>query len=135
MKKAVLDTNVLVSGIFWRGKPNHLLERMLALDVEISASPKMLAEYVDVIDKMAGKRDARQLAERWSERLFGRLRMVDVPAKFKACRDPKDNMFVDCALASGTVIIVSGDDDLLSLQGIVKGVKFLTVEQAIALLK
>ena len=34
------------------------------------------------------------------------------------CRDPHDVKFISCALSSNTKIIVSGDKDLLELDGI-----------------
>ena len=44
---------------------------------------------------------------------------------FRLCRDPKDNMFLDCAVAGGAKYLVSGDKDLLMLKG-VAGVKILS---------
>ena len=46
------------------------------------------------------------------------------------CRDPKDNMFLNCALAGKADFIISGDDDLLALKKvseieIIKPVHFL----------
>ena len=41
------------------------------------------------------------------------------------CRDPKDDMFLACAVTSKTKIIVSGDRDLLSVSGY-KGIEILT---------
>lgn len=33
----------------------------------------------------------------------------------RVCRDPKDNMFLECAVLAGANVVVSGDKDLLSL--------------------
>ncbi|MEI6310336.1 MAG: putative toxin-antitoxin system toxin component, PIN family [bacterium] len=46
-------------------------------------------------------------------RLRGEL--VTPQRQVSACRDPKDNKFLEAALAGGAEAIVSGDDDLLIL--------------------
>jgi predicted nucleic acid-binding protein len=38
------------------------------------------------------------------------------------CEDPDDNKFIECAIASDTKIIVSGDKHLLKIKGF-KGIK------------
>ena len=43
--KIVLDTNVLVSGIFWGGVPEKILELAISGDVEIYATEEILNEY------------------------------------------------------------------------------------------
>jgi len=40
------------------------------------------------------------------------------------CRDPHDVKFISCALSSNTKVIVSGDKDLLELNGI-SGIEIL----------
>lgn len=41
------------------------------------------------------------------------------------CRDPKDNMVIETALAAGASIVVTGDKDLLTLHQY-EGVSFIT---------
>ena len=132
MKKIILDTNVLISGIFWNGRTSQLLEHVIRHKVELVASYEMLKEYTAVINRIAGKHGKQNLTERWAVMLIEHLSLVDAPKRFKECRDHHDNMFVDCALASGARIIVTGDDDLLSLECSVKGIKFLTVDNALS---
>jgi putative PIN family toxin of toxin-antitoxin system len=135
VKRIILDTNVLISGIFWKGKTSRLLESVIKHKVELVASYEMLKEYTAVINRIAEKYNEQELGERWAVMLIEHLTLIDAPKKFKKCRDPYDNMFVDCALASGAKIIVTGDDDLLSLDGTVKGISFLTVDKALTALK
>lgn len=42
--------------------------------------------------------------------------------------DPDDNIFLECALEAKAVVIVSGDDHLLKLQGF-EGIKLLSPNQ------
>ena len=44
------------------------------------------------------------------------------------CRDPKDDMVLECAVKSGAELILSGDLDLLSLKSY-NGISILTVRQ------
>ena len=46
----------------------------------------------------------------------------------EVCRDPKDNMFLECAIAANAYYLVSGDSDLLVLEKI-KEIPIITVKQ------
>lgn len=55
---------------------------------------------------------------------------IEPTRKFTVCRDPKDDIFLDIAVAGGADVIVSGDADLLSLHPfrtipIISGAEFL----------
>lgn len=41
--------------------------------------------------------------------------MVPITQTIAACRDPKDNKFLDVAMCGGAALIVTGDRDLLEL--------------------
>ena len=43
---------------------------------------------------------------------------VPIKLQTSVCRDPDDDKFIEVALASGCKIIVSGDKDLLDINGI-----------------
>jgi len=112
--KIVLDTNVLVSGIFWGGVPEKILELAINGEVEIYATEEILNEYFRIIEKI-GKKD-KDLCSQWKMLLIQIVKIVQPINKIKICRDPKDDMFLECALSSRSKYIVSGDDDLLSLK-------------------
>jgi predicted nucleic acid-binding protein len=57
-----------------------------------------------------------------------------VPLAHSVCRDPKDDPFLECALAGGASIIVSRDRDLLGLEKPF-GIQVLTPRQFLARLK
>jgi predicted nucleic acid-binding protein len=51
---------------------------------------------------------------------------VEVSGKIQGiCRDPKDDMVLECAAVSGAEIIVSGDKDLLVLKNY-QGIRVVT---------
>lgn len=130
--KAVLDTNVLISGIFWTGNPFRILKAWQNRQFTLAISPPILEEYRRVLAEMTRKRPVSVLA--------GILELIELhsemvqPAPFAApvCSDPDDDKFLEAALAARADYVVSGDAALLrvkSYQGveIVKPARFLTI--------
>jgi len=111
--KAVLDTNTLVSGLIWHGKPEVILEKAISQDIQLYASEQILQEYFRIIEKLA-KNGPREINQ-WKMFLLDTLHIIEPNEKINACRDPKDNMFLECAVECNAKLIVSGDDDLLVL--------------------
>lgn len=53
------------------------------------------------------------------------LNIVEPRTKVMASRDPDDDKFIECAIDSGALYIISGDKDLLVLEKY-KGVTMIT---------
>ena len=117
----VVDTNVLVSGIFWAGKPRQLLELWVDNLIRLIATPQIVTEYIKVIERLQ-KYDA-ELAQQWKEFIVGNIEIINSNIDVTICRDKKDNMFLECALSCGSEYIISGDDDLLCLKEFEKVIK------------
>ena len=113
--KVVLDTNVLASGIFWGGTPLKVLDLWKKESFEVVASDLVIDEYLRTIQYLSKKMDRADLYQDWSLILPSRVSLVSVKKSFQLCRDPKDDMFIDCAVADKARFIVSGDKDLLVL--------------------
>jgi putative PIN family toxin of toxin-antitoxin system len=47
--RAVIDTNVLVSGLIWRGPPHTVLECVRTGSIDFVSSPALLAELSEVL--------------------------------------------------------------------------------------
>ena len=54
--RAVIDTNVLLAGLLWRGPPHALLEQVRAGTVSLVSSPALPAELADVIGPRSSTR-------------------------------------------------------------------------------
>lgn len=132
--KAVIDTNVLIAALLWRGSPHALLEHVRAGTVSMVSSPALLAELADVIgrakfDAILAKTDTsrecslaevRQLAE-----------VIEPPPLPKpVCRDHDDDQVLALALAAKAELIISGDDDLLSLESF-EGIAIVAPAEAV----
>lgn len=120
--KIVLDTNVLISGIFWKGLPYKILDMWAHDHVHVFASRKILEEYSEVLNRID---QSRTLAKKWQLFIVENITLVEVKEAIQLSRDPHDDKFINCALAANASYIVSGDKDLLVLKKVSK-IKIVT---------
>ncbi len=55
-----------------------------------------------------------------------KAKIVYPKKRFILCRDPKDNMLLECCFESKAHILISGDKDLLSIKDLPFKLKILT---------
>ena len=122
----VIDTNVLISGIFWSGAPRKFLSLVFRQDIKPYATIDIMAEYCRIIDKIAQKRP--DIAAKWKSQIAKVMTIIEKTETVDICRDPKDNMFLECAVAVNAYYLVSGDSDLLVLKEF-KKIPIVTVNQ------
>jgi len=131
--RAVLDTNTIVSGLGWGGPPGAVLDAALAGDFEIVTSPALLDELRRVLGYpklQAVIGDADELIE-----LVALAAIVVTPTEtVELVRDPDDDRLIEAALAAHADVIVTGDQDLLTL-GRVDQIKILTPREFVATLQ
>lgn len=131
--RAVIDTNVLISGLFWRDAPHALLEQVRVGALGLISSPALLAELADVLSR--SKFAAILVRTNTSrERVLAEVkRLAEVfepsPLLQPVCRDPDDDGLLALAIAAQADLIVSGDNDLLVLRQY-KGIPILSPAQA-----
>jgi putative PIN family toxin of toxin-antitoxin system len=135
--RAVLDTNVLISGLLWKGAPHSLLERVRDGVLTIVISPTLLSELsevlqrpkfveiferasVDVLDVLANVRRVAEIIE-------------PPPLAAPASRDIDDDAVLALAIAGQVDLIVSGDSDLRAL-GSYSGIPILGPADAMRML-
>ncbi len=53
---------------------------------------------------------------RWKTTILINTHIIEPIIETDICRDPKDNMFLECAYSCEAKYLISGDDDLLSLK-------------------
>lgn len=113
----VLDTNVVVSGIFFHGPPAFILKALFEGRFEIYATPKILEEYLRVLEEVSALKSPH-FEHQWEEILLERCHLIpDTESGIMLPRDPSDAKFLDCAIQSGADYLVSGDLDLRSFKG------------------
>ena len=117
--RVVLDTNVVMSGIFFGGLPGRLLEAWTRGRVELVLSPAILDEYRRVGAELAARYPARGEALAPVLALIAmHASVVDAaPLPERVSADPDDDKFLGAAIAAQVSIVVSGDHDLLEVSG------------------
>jgi len=115
--RIVLDTNVLISGIYFSGLPGKILQAWRSQKLQLAVSTEILEEYLNVAERLA-----TQYVNVEHEEILGLIvqntelvQSTDLPEPVS--EDPDDDKFLACALASNTNVIVSGDSDLLKVSG------------------
>lgn len=134
MIKAVLDTNVLISSIFWKGPSRHIVDLAVANKIKSVTSPEILEEIESVLyedfpqvpyDKIEGIiRDIMSHSQL----------IIPRQVTIKKLRDLKDAKIIACALGAKADYIVTGDKDLLVLAKY-EAVKILTPRSFLDLFK
>ncbi len=115
--QVVVDTNVLISAVFFGGKPGHILEAWQQKKIELVISTDMLAEYVDVLHRLSAKYpkvDVSQIITLITS--FG-LIVEARDLNEQICEDPDDDKFIAAALESSSSVIITGDMHLLDVSG------------------
>lgn len=135
--RLVLDTNTALSGLLWGGTPGSLIDMAIAGRVELASSTALLAELQGVLTraKFAGQLAKRTLIPSDLFDGYAGLTVIIAPAIIEptVLRDPPDDHVLACALAASADLVVSGDDDLLSL-GSFKGIRIVTAAEAVKLI-
>ncbi len=115
--KIVLDTNVFISGIFFGGPPSQILQSWRQAKIKIILTEEILGEYQRVGEELSAKYPSvniEAIIELFT--IFGEFVETKGIAE-SVCEDPDDNKFIECAIASQSKLIVSGDNHLLKLSG------------------
>ncbi len=119
MIAAVVDTNILVRAVIKpTGSVGPVLERLRDKDYLLIYSEPLLSEFVDVINRPRIRDKYHITPEDISTvvaLLILRGREIRSVERIEICRDPKDNMVLEAAIAGEAQVIVSGDEDLLTL--------------------
>lgn len=115
--RVVLDTNVVMSAIFFGGDPKAIVRAAVSKQIELVATKAVLAEYREVAERLHGHYHA--VSFRRPLAILESLVKLVRPATLggAVCRDPDDDAIIACALGGKAKIICSGDDDLLALNG------------------
>ena len=127
--RAVIDTNILIRALIKPGGTvGPVLARLAAGDYVLVYSEPVLAE---LMAKVALPRIGEKYAidgpiiEATLAVIALRGELVVPTRKLKVCRDPKDDMLIEAAVAGEAAFVVSGDDDLLVLKKF-EQVRFVT---------
>ena len=116
--KAVIDTQIFLRAAINR----QSLPGKLVFDLRdryiLVTSPQMMAEVTNVLSRPALRTKFKTLTDATLNGILTRIadaEIVEVTDVEAVSRDPKDDIFLACARASGANYVVSEDKDLLVL--------------------
>ena len=121
----VIDTNVWISALQFakhRGTPTLALEQAMSEDV-IATCNEIDAEIMRILTKKFSW--GQDQATSALQAILARGVRVKIRGTVKVCRDPHDDMFLECATLAKADLLVAGDKDLLSL-GVYEGTRIVT---------
>lgn len=104
----VLDTNIVASATFWRGKPAHCLEAWALGKYELAISHPILSEYEEVIMRLAQRYPEKGRTD-WLGGIKQAGHLYLSAPLVASTADPDDEMFIECAVAARADYLVTGD--------------------------
>ena len=132
--RAVIDTNVFVSGVFWKGPPHKILMAWSRGRFKLIVSPEIMEEYRRVLHDLAKRRHGINV-DRILELVGLHAQAVKAPVFARPiCFDPDDDKFLAAGLAGRASHIVTGDKALLRV-AIFQSTAIVTPAQFVRLIK
>lgn len=128
-RRFILDTNVIISALlFKKSLPRQALDKARKQGI-VLMSQSIWSEISEVVarpkfDKYLSSQE-RQLFLLVFEQA---VRFVDIKETINACRDPKDDKYLELAVNGKAECIVTGDQDLLILHPF-REIPIITVAQ------
>jgi putative PIN family toxin of toxin-antitoxin system len=126
----ILDTNVLVSGIFFKGPPFRILLAWKNNKFKLVTTHQIIEEYKRVINELSDQFPMINFSGIIEKIALNSVFSLSINLSEPICTDPDDDKFFAAAIASKTKIIVSGDKHLHYKSGyagimVVKPIDFL----------
>ena len=114
--RATFDTTIFVRSIIRkRNDANRLLSLWQEGRFVLILSQAIIDEIESVLSRPELRRKHRYTLTEVTNlvNLLHRANIGDIPSSFELCRDPNDNMFIDCAISGRVQFLVSYDNDLI----------------------
>ena len=118
--KVVLDTNVWLSGVFWKGEAFHLIQNLIDKKMELLISQDILNEIVEVLnreEKFQRFIDSRkENIEDLIRKILSVSTLIETKTKLQIVKDdPKDDIILEIALDGKAGYIVTYDHHLINM--------------------
>ena len=127
--RVVFDTSSLLPACLHPERESAQTLRSTLLEHEVFASPQTFNELVTVLarDKFNAWRPLPQRLV-WAQLLREAITLIEPSTPITDCRDPKDNKFLELALAAQADVLVSSDIHLLEMHPF-RGIPILSLAQ------
>lgn len=131
--RLVLDTNVVVSGLLWDGRPAQLVDAAQTAGLELVTSRVLLAELTRILRRAKFAKAIVASGASLEDLVLGYAELATLvtptPIPPTVIDDPDDDHVLACALAGDAELVVSGDRDLLLLKAF-RGISIVTPAEA-----
>ena len=118
IKRVVIDTNVLVSALLYKGLPSELHKLWQMNRIRPLYSKAIIEEYLRVLAYPKFKLTEQEIGYLFNYEILSCFEVIQVkPGKAYVKADPSDDKFIWCAIDGKAETIVSGDEHLLSFSG------------------
>jgi len=114
--RIVLDSNVILSAALFKGStPRQALDKA-SITGQILMSNEIIEELTDIFNRPKFDRySSKQLRNEFLHDFLAIVENVQIVEKIAACRDRKDDKFLELAVNGKANYIITGDQDLLVL--------------------
>lgn len=116
MIRLVVDTNVFVSAVIKASSPPSFVVRWLETHGRLLKTAATERELFDVLARPHIDALISPIFRQGLTTLFSKAEGIHVREPVAACRDPKDDKFLELAINGQADVIVSGDADLLTMR-------------------
>jgi len=117
VKRVVLDTNVLVSALLFKGAVSRFVQLWRNGKMIPVISKETFEELTTVLQYPKFSLSKDELKSVIEHEILPYFEIIEVVKAVKGvCRDPGDDKFISCALSASADCIVSGDKDFCDLR-------------------
>lgn len=134
--RIVLDTNVVLSALLWRGNPYQLLTVIREQpQMQVFSSTVLLEELAEVLTRPAATKRLAIIGKSARQVLADFVEVVELVEPIDTPRvvpdDPDDDHVLACAVAAHADLIVSGDKQHLLSLGRYQGIAIVAPADAV----
>ncbi|MBI2628585.1 putative toxin-antitoxin system toxin component, PIN family [Candidatus Pacearchaeota archaeon] len=135
--KIVLDTNIWLSAIFWKGEANKLVENLINKKIYIIITENILSEIIEVLNR---EEKFQKFIENRKQKIEDLIRtilsfstLIKTKSRFDLIKEhPKDNIILEAAFDGKANFIISYDNHILNMIEF-KGIKILKPDEFLKL--
>lgn len=129
--RVVLDTNVFVSALLFRGETTKLARWWQEGKIVPVVTGETYDELVTVLKYPQFRLSAEEIKAVMSEEILPYIDVIEVTYHVQGkSPDPEDDKFLSCAISGKAIYLVTGDKGLLSLEQY-RGLRIIGVREFI----
>ena len=130
--KLVLDTNIFISALLGSQTTSQILDLWVNGEIDLAFSDEIISEIREVLDRPKFRNRIDPVS---AAKLISLLSIIGIGVnptrRLQACRDPKDDFLLECAVEGNADYIITGDQDLLCLNHF-EGIQILEPSEFLA---